>query len=278
MFTYSFTLWYYLCNQSQKGKKMGYIKKIKTDKDKRKVISVRVPEIVVNAFNSAGIEAEELGFEFKMPDVIEEALINTLDELKDETGVDFLKLEKFKYEMNSLQEKLKIDSNKEFDFNKESNEIKSQAQAFKIGNPDETVDIDLMIKEKEQEIKAFWNEHLINKKEKKVETELEKILEENMNLQRQNELLLGLQDRDYYEGGGHAAEMASNDGWGKINFLSHIVGNESRDSFLDEHDELIEAITKLSSRVEDSEPLSGHLLEQWENIKEMYDKAKTKNS
>ncbi len=89
---------------------MGYIKKIKTDKDKRKVISVRVPEIVVNAFNSAGIEAEELGFEFKMPDVIEEALINTLDELKDETGVDFLKLEKFKYEMNSLQEKLKIDS------------------------------------------------------------------------------------------------------------------------------------------------------------------------
>ena len=41
---------------------MGYIKKIKTDKDKRIVISVRVPEIVVNAFNSAGIEAEELGF------------------------------------------------------------------------------------------------------------------------------------------------------------------------------------------------------------------------
>ena len=255
---------------------MGYIKKIKTGKDKRKVVSVRVPEIVVNAFNSAGIEAKELGYEFKMPDVIEEALINTLNELKDETGVDFLKLEKFKYEMNNLQEKLGISSDKQFDFNKESDEIKSQA--FKIGNLGETVDIDLMIKEKEQEIKAYWSEHLINKKEKKVKTELDQILEENMNLQKQNELLAGLQDRDYYEGGGHDDDMARNDGWGKINFLSHIVGNESRDSFLDEHDELIEAITKLSSRVEDSEPLSDHLLEQWENIKEMYDKAKTKNS
>ena len=256
---------------------MGYIKKIKTDKDKRKVISVRVPEIVVNAFNSAGIEAEELGFEFKMPDVIEEALINTLDELKDETGVDFLKLEKFKYEMNSLQEKLKIDSNKEFNFNKESNEIKSQVQAFKIGNPDETVDIDLIIKEKEQEIKAFWNEHLINKKEKKVETELEQILEENINLQRQNEHLAGLQARIYYKDGGYDDAMAGNEGWGKISSLSHIVGDESRNSFLDEHDELIEAIRKHSNR-DDSEPLPDHLLDQWKNIKQMYDKHKNKNS
>ena len=255
---------------------MGYIKKIKTDKDKRIVVSVRVPEIVVNAFNSAGIEAEELGFEFKMTDVVEEALINTLDELKDETGVDFLKLEKFKYEMNSLQEKLKIDSNKEFDFNKESNEIKSKAQAFKIGNSDETVDIDLMIKEKEQEIKAFWNEHLINKKEKKVETELEKILEENMNLQRQNEDLARLQARIYYKDGGYDDAMAGNEGWGKINSLSHIVGDESRDSFLDDHDELIEAIRKRSQGY--SEPLPDHLLDQWNNIKEMYDKHKNKNS
>ena len=256
---------------------MGYIKKIKTDKDKRKVISVRVPEIVVNAFNSAGIEAEELGFEFKMPDVIEEALINTLDELKDETGVDFLKLEKFKYEMNSLQEKLKIDSNKEFDFNKESNEIKSQAQAFKIGNPDETVDIDLMIKEKEQEIKAYWNEHLINKKEKKVKTELEQIMEENENLKKYKDSYSDLENRIYFESGGYDRDMASNEGWGKIDSLSYIVGDEARDRFLDEHDELIEAIRKYSNR-DDSEPLPDHLLDQWKNIKQMYDKHKNKNS
>ena len=253
---------------------MGYIKKIKTDKDKRKVISVRVPEIVVNAFNSAGIEAEELGFEFKMPDVIEEALINTLDELKDETGVDFLKLEKFKYEMNSLQEKLKIDSNKEFDFNKESNEIKSQAQAFKIGNPDETVDIDLMIKEKEQEIKAFWNEHLIDKKEKKVETELEKILAEN---KKYKESLSNLETRIYYEEGQYDRDMAFNHGWDKIYDLSMFVGDEARERFLDENDELIEYISQQSlSRA--PKPLPEHLLVQWKNIKEMYDKAKTKNS
>ena len=89
---------------------MGYIKKIKIDKDTKKVVSVRVPEIVVNAFNSAGVEAKEFGYELKMPDVIEEALINALNELKDETGVDFLKLEKFKHEMNGLLDKLKIDS------------------------------------------------------------------------------------------------------------------------------------------------------------------------
>ena len=255
---------------------MGYIKKIKTDKDKRKVLSVRVPEIVVNAFNSAGIEAKELGYEFKMPDVIEEALINTLNELRDETGVDFLKLEKFKYEMNNLEEKLGINSGEHFDFNKVSDEIKSQA--FKIGNLGETVDIDIMIKEKEQEIKAYWRKHLINKKERKVETELEQILkEENINLQRQNKHLAGLQDRIYYEGGGYDDDMAGNEGWGEINTLSYIIGDKSRNSFLDEHDELIEALRK-HSKEHDSEPLPDHLLIKWKNIKEMYDEHTNKNS
>ena len=70
--------------------------------------------------------------------------------------------------------------------------------------------------------------------------------------------------------------MAGNEGWGKINSLSHIVGDESRDSFLDDHDELIEAIRKRSQGY--SEPLPDHLLDQWNNIKEMYDKHKNKNS
>ena len=251
---------------------MGYIKKIKTDKDKRKVISVRVPEIVVNAFNSAGIEAEELGFEFKMPDVIEEALINTLDELKDETGVDFLKLEKFKYEMNSLQEKLKIGSDKRFDFNKESDEIKSQV--FKIGNLGETVDIELMIKEKEQAIKAYWNEHLINKKEKKVKTELEQMMEEN---KKYKESLGALETRIYFESGGYDRDMAFNHGWDEIYDLSMYVGDEARERFLDENDELIEYITQ-QSLSRSPKPLPDHLLDQWNNIKEMHDKHKNKNS
>ncbi len=189
---------------------MGYIKKIKTDKDKKKVVSVRVPEIVVNAFNSAGVEAKEFGYEFKMPDVIEEALINTLNELRDETGVDFLKLEKFKYEMNSLQEKLGIKSKKRFDFNQLSNEIKSQA--FNIGNLGKPVDIDLMIKEQEQQIKLYWSEHMINEKEKKVNTELEKLTENNKILESE------LSDRifkDYHENY-HDRDMAYNNGWGDI--------------------------------------------------------------
>ena len=63
----------------------------------------------------------------------------------------------------------------------------------------------------ENEYWAYNPEEMAGKKaarnwiDTKVETDLEKILEENMNLQRQNALLLGLQDRDFYEGGGRAA-------------------------------------------------------------------------
>jgi hypothetical protein len=186
---------------------MGYIKKIKTDKDAKKVVSVRVPEIVVNAFNNAGVEAKEFGYELKMSNVIEVALINALNELKDETGVDFLKLEKFKHEMNSLQDKLKIDAKKQFDFNKLSNEIKTQA--FNIGNMGEPVDIDLMIEEKEREIKNSWNEYIISKKKQKVKNELSQLQQENNNLHDQI--------YNHYKGGElYAKDLAIAEGWGDL--------------------------------------------------------------
>ena len=206
---------------------MGYIKKIKIDKDKKKVVSVRVSEIVVNAFNSAGVEAKEIGYEFKLPDVIEEALLSTLRELRDETGVDFLKLEKFKYEMNNLQDKLKIDSKKQFDFNKLSNEIKTHA--FSIGNIGEPVDIDLMIKEKEQEIKSFWNKHIISKKKKKVETELGKLEKDNRRLN--NQIYDNYQDSELY-----ARDEAIAEGWGDI----YDEGDRIRDDYLEKNKDQIQ--------------------------------------
>jgi hypothetical protein len=198
---------------------MGYIKKIKTDKDKKKVVSVRVPEIVVNAFNSAGVEAKEVGYEFKLSDVIEEALLNTLKELKDETGVDFLKLETFKYEMSNLQDKLKIETKKRFDFDKLSNEIKTQA--FHIGNMGESFDIDLMIQEKEQEIKDFWNKYMINEKKKKVETELSQLQKENNHLHDQ--IYNNYRDGEFY-----AKDLAISEGWGD---LYDEAIEESKDAF-----------------------------------------------
>jgi len=201
---------------------MSYIKKIKTDKDKKKVVSVRVPEIVVNAFNSAGVEAKEIGYEFKLPDVIEEALLNTLRELRNETGVDFLKLEKFKYEMNSLQDKLKIDVKKQFDFNKLSNEIKTQA--FSIGNKGESFDIDLMIKEKEQEIKDSWNEHIISKKKEKVEIELRKLEKDNKRLHTQ--IYDNYQDSELY-----ARDQAIAEGWVDI----YDEGDRLRNDYLEKN-------------------------------------------
>lgn len=221
---------------------MGYIKKIKTDKDKKKVVSVRVPEIVVNAFNSAGVEAKEFGYEFKMPDVIEEALINTLNELRDETGVDFLKLEKFKYEMNSLQEKLGIKSKKRFDFNQLSNEIKSQA--FNIGNLGKPVDIDLMIKEQEQQIKLYWSEHMINEKEKKVTTELEKLTENNKILEGQLSDFNNRMIDDYYNSGEHDCHLAHNSGWGdiydKVQELSDKARQETFDTLMKKNEKMIQ--------------------------------------
>jgi len=206
---------------------MSYIKKIKIDKDKKKVVSVRVSEIVVNAFNSAGVEAKEIGYEFKLPDVIEEALLSTLRELRDETGVDFLKLERFKYEMNSLQDKLQIDSRKRFDFNKLSNEIKTQA--FNIGNTGESVDIDLIIKEKEKEIKSLWSTHMISKKEEKVRTELEELTENVASLKGQ---LNALHDDDYYNNGGHDRDMAHNEGWGhSYDKIRHAADNAYKETF-----------------------------------------------
>jgi len=206
---------------------MGYIKKIKTDKDTKKVVSVRVPEIVVNAFNSAGVEAKEFGYELKMPDVVEEALLNALSELREETGVDFLKLEKFKYEMSGLQEKLEIDSKNKYDFNRLSNEIKSQV--FRIGSLGESVDIDLIIKEKEKEIKRLWSTHMINKKEKKVRTELEELTESNQRLRSQ---LNALHDDDYYNNGGHDRDMAHNEGWGRsYDKIRHAADNAYKETF-----------------------------------------------
>ena len=203
---------------------MGYIKKIKTDKDTKKVVSVRVPEIVVNAFNSAGVEAKEFGYELKMPDVIEEALINALNELKDETGVDFLKLEKFKHEMNGLQDKLKIDSKKQLDFNKLSDEIK--VQVFNIGNLGQSIDIDLIIKEKKQVIKDSWNEYMISKKEKKVKSELEV-------LKNQRDYAWGLVNKFEIESGMHDATDAGNNGWGHFYSEAATAAEEAQQAAFD---------------------------------------------
>jgi hypothetical protein len=132
--------------------------------------------------------------------------------------------------MNSLQEKLGIKSKKRFDFNQLSNEIKSQA--FNIGNLGKPVDIDLMIKEQEQQIKLYWSEHMINEKEKKVNTELEKLTEKNKILEMQVHHASVIEARDYYDGGQHDCDMAHNDGWGDIyNKVSELADNAYQETF-----------------------------------------------
>ena len=107
--------------------------------------------------------------------------------------------------------------------------------------------------------------------------EMEQILEKNNDLQKYNESLTGILDRSYYEDGGYDRDAAIADGWGMIHSLSYIVANEARDSFLAQHDELIEALINLNYG-HDWKLLPDHLLEQFKNVNEKYAKYRNNNS
>jgi len=86
---------------------MKFLKKVETHEDDKKVVSARVPRIVLDALDNAKVDLySEHGYTFSVPRIIEKALKDTLDEIKNETGFDFYELEKFKHEMNDLKNRL----------------------------------------------------------------------------------------------------------------------------------------------------------------------------
>ena len=97
-----------ICNiLIKKVKNMKFLEKTKTHKDDKKVVSARVPAIILNALDSAKVDLYgEYGYTFSIPRIIEKALEDTLSEIKNETGFDFYELEKFKYEMRDLRDRL----------------------------------------------------------------------------------------------------------------------------------------------------------------------------
>jgi hypothetical protein len=86
---------------------MRFIQEIEIDKSEKKVVSARIPSMILNALDTASpVLKDEFGFKFSIPEIVEKALFDTLEEIKNETGLDFYGLEKFKKDMNQLKIRL----------------------------------------------------------------------------------------------------------------------------------------------------------------------------
>jgi len=82
-----------LNNLTTKVIKMGFLEeRMPHSTDKKKVVSARVSQNVLAALNSAEEDIGGLGYKFSIANIIDKALNDTLDEIKDKTGIDYYKL------------------------------------------------------------------------------------------------------------------------------------------------------------------------------------------
>ena len=104
---------------------MKYIKPIEGYKTKKKVMSVRVTEILIKALDTAKPEMpNRFDLTFSVPDIIDKALEDALEEIKVATGgYDFYELEKFKYHIKSAKERYGVSDTTLIDPDKEAHKI-----------------------------------------------------------------------------------------------------------------------------------------------------------
>ena len=75
---------------------MGYIKKIdEKEKDKSKVVGARVSEDVLTALSMAEADSDRFGYSISITEIIKQALNDTLNEINQETKIDYYKLAKW---------------------------------------------------------------------------------------------------------------------------------------------------------------------------------------
>ena len=139
---------------------MKYLEKNLTYKDKKKNVGARVSEVVLSALNNAEKDSNDLGYTFSITRIIDQALQDTLVELFEETGMDYLVLEQFKFEMNEQQEirNIKSDDYNFIDFESKANEIKLRALN------DSSIDMELLLKEEKEQTRDHWNGYVANRK------------------------------------------------------------------------------------------------------------------
>jgi len=80
---------------------MGYkhIKKVNCSKERKKVVGARVPVDILNAIQDAESDSGQTGFTLSITEIIENALLDTLQELNQATGIDYHELSILKGEL-----------------------------------------------------------------------------------------------------------------------------------------------------------------------------------
>lgn len=89
---------------------MKYIEAVVDHKKAKRVTSVRVPKIYLDALNRAEPELlQEFGYKFSVSKILEMALDSALEEIKLETGYAFYEIEQFKIDIEGLIKRLGLE-------------------------------------------------------------------------------------------------------------------------------------------------------------------------
>ena len=123
--------------------------------DKKKVVSARVSEIVVEALNDAEKDVEQLGYKFCISNIIEKALNDTLEELKTITGIDYYELTNWTHRMKSTES---LHSSEKYDFEHHNEMFKDLIIATQ--GLEGQLDFNARLKDYQHDVVRYWNNDL----------------------------------------------------------------------------------------------------------------------
>ena len=150
---------------------MSYLERVPYRTDNKKVASARVSEVVMVALSDASKDSDAVhGYSFTISKIIEKALNETLEELKEKTFIDYYKLVVFKRKMEQIQTQLSFDGLTHFfDFEKEVKEFKLgiianeemlYGQFEHEGKESVEQSFDVALQKLEHKIIQEWNDNL----------------------------------------------------------------------------------------------------------------------
>ena len=150
---------------------MSYLERVPYRTDNKKVASARVSEVVMVALSDASKDSDAVhGYSFTISKIIEKALNETLEELKEKTFIDYYKLVVFKRKMEQMQTQLSFDGLTHFfDFEKEVEKFKldivanEEILAGRIEHESKEIleqVFDIKLQELEQTIIHEWDNNL----------------------------------------------------------------------------------------------------------------------
>jgi hypothetical protein len=135
---------------------MGFVEKMGPHSaDKKKVVSARVSGAVVEALSDAENDVKALGYKFSISNIIDKALNDTLEELKEITGIDYYKFITWTNHMKATES---LHSSTQYNFDQENEIFKDLVIA--TNGLDGQSDFDIKLKEYQDDIVLYWNNDL----------------------------------------------------------------------------------------------------------------------